>query len=343
MKPLSIILLISTLATIWGCKEDRKFPEPTNLSEFKKTEFLPTLEHQLSKDKNSIYAATLLFAWEEIRKNIEQPLNINKSFTDLTLLQNSKSFMNSLHPGEFSASGEVNGNVVRASAVFSKSLPFELNLNSFSKQLTFEGKKVASFGQVGHDYQTSGIIQILYYKDDDNFIIKLSPKDKEHEIILFKSDNTFKSMSEILPFIINKIEVGKKERVSKKSAYLLNDEDEVVIPKFKFNIDHNYTTIEGNTFSSANQEYTIETIYQRTAFILDESGAEVESESEVALEELEENGSKPVPKKMIFDKPFFLMLKRTDAKNPYFALWVNNAELMQLEEKALMKKSKPLL
>jgi hypothetical protein len=40
---------------------------------------------------------------------------------------------------------------------------------------------------------------------------------------------------------------------------------------------------------------------------------------------------KPKPKKMIFDKPFLILLKRTDAKNPYFGLWATNTELMTKE------------
>ena len=34
---------------------------------------------------------------------------------------------------------------------------------------------------------------------------------------------------------------------------------------------------------------------------------------------------------MIFDKPFFVMLRRTDAKNPYFCLYVANPELLVRE------------
>ena len=31
---------------------------------------------------------------------------------------------------------------------------------------------------------------------------------------------------------------------------------------------------------------------------------------------------------MIFDKPFLIILERANAKMPYFALWVDNAELL---------------
>ena len=30
----------------------------------------------------------------------------------------------------------------------------------------------------------------------------------------------------------------------------------------------------------------------------------------------------------VFDKPFLIMLQRKDAEMPYFALWVDNTELL---------------
>jgi hypothetical protein len=63
---------------------------------------------------------------------------------------------------------------------------------------------------------------------------------------------------------------------------------------------------------------------------LDESGAKIESEAEieVAVEEMAIIEEIKKPKKMYLDKPFFIILKRTDSKNPYFALWNANSELM---------------
>jgi len=31
---------------------------------------------------------------------------------------------------------------------------------------------------------------------------------------------------------------------------------------------------------------------------------------------------------MIFDKPFLVLVQRSDAKMPYFALWVDNPEIL---------------
>lgn len=337
MKTQKIFALFTFSLLLLSCKEDRKFPEVKNLSEYKNTEFIPTLEHKISNDKNSVYCATLLFAWDEIRKQIDSPLTIPEAYADLQLLNKSTSFEDVLKSNEYEVEGAVYGDIITARAEFNKSLPFELKLQSFKNKLIFEGQKVSSFGVNGYDnYEQLKIVNIIYYKNDNNFIIKLLPKDKEHEIILFKTDQSFNSIAEMTTEIEKLTEIGKTEIKNEKinwKYFFYNEEDVVVIPKFNFNIETNYSTLEGNKFSSDKQEFQIEQAWQRTAFILDESGAEIESEAEieVAVEEMEEEYEIPKPKKMIFDKPFLILLKRTDAKNPYFGLWVANTELMKKE------------
>jgi hypothetical protein len=306
------------------------------LSEYKNTQFIPTLEHKISNDKNSVYCATLLFAWDEIRKQINSPLTITDEYFNLQLLNKSTSFENVLKSNEYKVSGEVDGDLINARAEFNKSLPFEVKLQSFKNKLTFDGQRVSSFGVDGYDdFEHLKIVQIIYYKNDNNFIIKLLPKDKEHEIILFKTDQSFNSIANMTNEIQKLIEIGKIEKKNEKInwKYYYSEEDIVIIPKFNFNIETNYTNLEGNRFSSNKQNFQIETAWQRTVFILDESGAEIESESEIAVtvEEMEEEFEKPKPKKMIFDKPFLILVKRIDAKNPYFGLWTTNTELMSKE------------
>ncbi|HRE79312.1 MAG TPA: hypothetical protein PLL09_15960 [Flavobacterium sp.] len=336
MKVNNIILVLILSFSLFNCKEERKFKEVKNLNEFEKTDFIPTLEHKISNDKNSVYCATLLFAWDEIRKQINSPLTISNEYFDLKLLNNSTSFETVLKSNEYNVSGEVDRDLISARAEFNKSLPFELKLQSFNKKLTFDGHKVSSFGVNGYDsYEQLKIVKIIYYKNDNNFIVKLLPKDKEHEIILFKTEQTFKSIAEMTTEIEKLTEIGKSEKKNEKInwKYYYSEEDIVIIPKFNFNIETNYTNLEGNRFSSNKQNFQIETAWQRTAFILDESGAEIESEAEIeaVVEEMVEEDEKPKPKKMIFDKPFLILLKRIDSKNPYFGLWTTNTELMSKE------------
>ena len=336
MKKQNAIILTLILTTLLSCKNDRKFPEVKKLSEYKNTQFIPTLEHKISKDKNSVYCATLLFAWDEVRKQINSPLTISDEYFDLNILNQSTSFENVLKNDEYKVSGEVDGDLIKARAEFNKSLPFKLKLQSFNNKLTFDGQKVFSFGVNGYDsYDQLKIVKIIYYKNDNNFIIKLLPKDKEHEIILFKTDQSFNSIAEMTSEVEKLTEIGKTEKKNEKInwKYYYDSEDEVIIPKFNFNIETNYTSLERNRFSSNKQNFQIESTWQRTALILDEIGAEIESEAEIAVatEEVEEEYEKPKPKKMIFDKPFLILLKRTDTKNPYFGLWTTNTELMTKE------------
>lgn len=332
MKTKSTILLLFIFLT--ACQQDRTFPEVKKLTEYQATEFVPTLENEISKDKNSVYCVTLLYAWDEVRKVINEPLEIQKEAKDLTLLNDSKSYVNVLQPDEYSASGTVDENLIMARAEFKKSLPFEVKLESFDKELKFNNAIVPAFGVNGYsNYELIRSVDILYYKNDNHFIVKLIPTDENHEIILFKSEQKYLTMAAMNEAAQQLIKKGKEERQNEKLSwkYYFQYEDELMIPKFSFNIETNYSTLEGQRFKTPNQGFEITKAWQRTAFILDEFGAEIESEAEMetATQEAQEEYEKPRPKKMLFDKPFFTMLKRTDAEFPYFVMWTANTELMQ--------------
>ena len=64
-----------------------------------------------------------------------------------------------------------------------------------------------------------------------------------------------------------------------------------------------------------------------TKFNMDEKGARVENEAVIALlENISLTDEKP--KNFILDKPYWVVMQRTDSQNPYFILGVNNTELM---------------
>lgn len=355
MKFQKLLITIFVFSTILSCKNHPVYDENNgdkipkvkthesslstvkNLSAYKKTQFIPTLENKISNKKNSIYCATLLFAWDEIRKQINAPLSISERYYDLNLLNKSTSYENVLKSNEYKVHGEIDGDSIIARAEFYKSLPFAHKLKKFEKQLNFDGQNVSSFGIYGNDFEAElNIINIIYYKDDNNFIIKLLPEDKEHEILLYKTDQHFNTIADMIAEIEKLTEIGKTEIKNDKLnwKYKYNYDDKVIIPMFNFNIETNFSSLEGNQFSTQKQTFKILQAWQRTAFILDENGAELESESGVTTEAAaghEAQYQNPQPKKMIFDKPFLTLLKRTDSKNPYLGLWITNSELMKKE------------
>ena len=352
MKRTSIlcITVIAIIATFLASCRNHKNPNPEqeqtaamdtfdyedNISKFANTVFVPTMEHRISAETNAVYCVTLLYAWDEIRKTIQTPLTIPSRHHDLTLLNADLWFRNTLNPNEYTAEGLVEGDKIITRATFKKNLPFDHQFESYDNRLKFTGTKVASFGFIGnHGHECNDQARILYYQNDRHFLVKLVPEDTAHEILLYMPDHTFSTISEMLPEVKQLMEKGNMERkqASQKWKYNILEEDELIIPKFDFDISTVYNSLAGNRFSAANTDYSIETAWQRTAFHLDESGAAVESEATIICTYgiVEENPNKPQPKKMVFNRPFYILLKRTDAANPYFVLWVANPELMVTE------------
>ncbi|AFM03745.1 hypothetical protein Fleli_1313 [Bernardetia litoralis DSM 6794] len=335
------ITLVFLLILLFGsCSSSRNFLEVKKIKEYPKTEFVATLENPIPKNKNAVYCVTLLYAWNEVRNTLktalEVPAELKEAQKDLVLLNNSTSFKDVLDKSEYTVKGIIEGNSVKTEAEFNKSLPFEFELHSFDNELIFEGKKVSSFGVFGEDKEAEKAIKILQYENDDEFILKLKSKDKLHEIILFKTQESFESFAQMNEKVQEKIDATSDEKYEEETAWKfhLSDKDEIVIPKFNFNIENNFTTIEGNTVRSIfpRQDYIIETAWQRTAFVMDEKGAKIESKAKVVMKSMAV--LKPEvkhPKKMRFDKPFFVLLKKVDSTTPYFTIFVNNAELMVKE------------
>jgi hypothetical protein len=330
------ILVLVVLFNIPSCKFGdqswNELPEVKNLNSFKRTDFVPTLENPIAKNKNIIYAPAFLYAWDKISEKLNSKVIITDSNSkDFTFLNNSKSYQNALTETEYSAEAEIVDGGIIARAFFNKTLPFETKLQKLDDPINFNKTKVESFGMNYYDENAIKFSQILYYKNDNNFILKLSPTDKQHEIILVKGLSKYQTLKEAIKLTNDLIALGKKEKIKSKLAwkYEILENDIFAIPIIKFNIDTHYENLEGETFlTDDNKKHSIQEAYQRTGFILDENGAVVESE---AFSLVDSVASEPViifPKKMIFDQSFIIIIKHTDKINPYFVMKIDNEELL---------------
>ncbi|MGO9112611.1 MAG: hypothetical protein ACLP9L_25550 [Thermoguttaceae bacterium] len=104
------------------------------------------------------------------------------------------------------------------------------------------------------------------------------------------------------------------------------------MPKFNFDITRKYGELLGARLAITNpavaKDLLILDAVQNTRFQMDEKGVKLRSESHISFG----CGVEAPPTRnrvMIFDKPFLIMLRRSDAKMPYFTLWIGNAELLQ--------------
>ncbi|MBL7745586.1 MAG: hypothetical protein JNN00_19095 [Chitinophagaceae bacterium] len=311
-------------------------PEVVSVDNLTQTEFVPTLENEFPQNKNIIYAPAFLYAWDTLRTLFSFPITISDSNTaDFTYLNNSNTYYNSLNRDEYHVNCYLDNGVITAEAYFNKTLPFSTPLQKADATILFNKEKVACFGMYDFDHEITRFTKILYYENDDRFIIELIPQDTLHQIILAMGIPDVKSLIEAVGFIKQEIAVGEKERKTFSNAwkYSFNNSDILSIPSIRFNIGAHYKNLEGQTFSVNGQKYLFLTAYQRTALILNENGAVVESFARAAADTA--MTEKPQPKKLIFDKTFFILIKRVDRTNPYFVMKVDNTELLIKEKETI--------
>jgi hypothetical protein len=103
--------------------------------------------------------------------------------------------------------------------------------------------------------------------------------------------------------------------------------DVLLVPNMNWEIQHRFSELEGSNKRFANPNFTdyyIERAEQMIRFKLDRSGAELASEAKMYC--------KPMAKYFVLDHPFLIYIKKRDQERPFFAMWVDNAELLCKKE-----------
>jgi len=99
----------------------------------------------------------------------------------------------------------------------------------------------------------------------------------------------------------------------------------LIIPVVSLDVHRRYTELTGRHLK--NDGFTslfVTEASQGIRFRLDETGAKLSSEAEFAIgAELDQ------PRHFVFDKPFLLYLKQKDGNAPYFAIWIETAEMLE--------------
>lgn len=109
--------------------------------------------------------------------------------------------------------------------------------------------------------------------------------------------------------------------------------DLLQVPCCALNLLRDYRELTGRKVQAksrdprnARQTFTIASVQQSVEFRLNANGAELTSESAVAICGA---GAPPRNRYLYFNHPFLLLLVRRGCKIPYLALWIDNPELLQ--------------
>ena len=177
-------------------------------------------------------------------------------------------------------------------------------------------QKVKYFGIEPDTLQTaSKNIEILFYNSEEDFAIKLKTKENE-EVYLYRTTGENKSFEE-----------NYKEMLEKQAQYTgdkkWNKIDIFNIPFIKINDEINYDELCGRMIKGTN--WYIRQAIQTIDFELNNYGGSVKSE---ALIEALKNAIFEKGREFIYNDDFILYLKEEDKDKPYFALKVDDTDIL---------------
>jgi len=312
----------------------------------------PHLKEKTVSGTNILYCSTFQMAWNELKTGIikediklkNQPAMVNilnkGNFPKKELSENSYVAMagygkeniikkiNAALKSKFGFNApkvkdKLNPLDIIAYSYLYKNLRFNPAFESIETPVKFNSdKNVDAFGINSFDeYKHSKLINQLsipYFKNSDEFIVKLSPKSSNDEIFLAKIKPQ-STLEDTLKYAQTKLMFSKQ--------VYFNEHDTLQIPKFDFKTEHSFDELLNKLFLNKNfKDYYISKAIQNIDFKLNEKGAILKSEAKIIMELTAMPSSQP--KQLIFNKPFLIYLKEKQAKNPYLVIWVENAELL---------------
>jgi hypothetical protein len=346
---------------------DREIPElePPQIesTQLKQTIITPVMETPIVPGKNLIYCSTFQIAWNMLQDSIiREPIRLTGDPEVAKLLNKQLSttkdisedcyvaMVDSLTPAFLDrinealrqkfgdqAPQEVEVPINPAFPQFLsyaylyKNLRFATEFERLEAPLTFtsstENTPVKVFGINKYEpYRQPDAgtqVSVLYYEapwlhrgSKGDCIISLKSQQANDEIIL----------AEITPEGTLLETLAKVNELAKQSSPdRMAKDDRLQIPVLDFNVKHGFDELVTRYFLNQDwQDWFISGAMQWIRFRLNEKGVVLKSEARTVIA----MGMESMPRYFIFDRPFLIYLKQKDGKYPYFAMWVDNAELM---------------
>ncbi len=360
-----ILLLLAIACSGVNCVQpthDDAFTEQglleANAADLKRTEVTPHLDTPIAEDQNVLWCGSFQLAWNEACRLVGEDLHFRRKEPAMVALLNKKSFT-SQHIDEPSyvavadfISNDVHGQIARqledkfagratpryvpprhltprpqdivAYAYLFKNLAFEVPFERIAQPIVFGTRRVPCFG-VAEERKSKHVrmleqLVIWDYQDEDDFVIELKTKSTNDRFVLAKI-RPKATLAETIEIVQKRIADSKPQRPKVG--------DVLKVPKLNFDITREYRELEGRSLTVANptiaKDLLMLSALQNVRFQVDEKGVRLRSKSRISLMK----SSPPSPLHiMVLDKPFLIMLQRKEAKVPYFALWIGNAELL---------------
>ena len=156
----------------------------------------------------------------------------------------------------------------------------------------------------------------MFYNADNDFAVKIATLEGE-EVILYRTDN-------VTDFENTYLELEQKTNSYNGRTTMIREKDELKVPFIKVKAVINYDELYNKTIKNSNGAY-IKYAMQNVDFSLDNYGGNIKSEAYV---DIYMSSSLEKPRYFNFTDNFVLFLKEADKETPYFALLVDNTDVL---------------
>ena len=288
---------------------------------------------------NNIWVGTFELAWKELAQKIgnNEKIELEKDIAISNELNQSNFSKRMLSDEDYTISvnkNEFSGYDIYAS--LDKNLTFLYPFDNFSNYYykTFGNSEefVKYFGiNSGTSENTNENVEVLFYnKRKEDFAVKLKTKEND-EIILYRTNDS-KSFDEYYQDI-------EKKTYEYVGNSRFESNDELFIPYISINGRINYKQLEGAFIKNTNGMY-IRTAAQDVYFNLNEKGCNLQSKSTFVTASFADNDKRYFE----YEDEFIVFMKEKDAKLPYFALKVDNIDILnkkiQSEETQILDRTR---
>ncbi len=318
---------------------------------------VPTLDAPIPQGKSAIWCGSFQLAWNELRNMVvREPIVLTGAEEVAGRLNESTFTRNDLADGEYyAAAGLVkdgivdrihnemrsrfpdwripdfgDGNVAVAYACLQGKIQFPLPY--FEDELHFANSsgqwtRVKAFGLRHKDFnkmrELRQQIAVLFtgvpFEQPSEFALDLCVSSNPDQIVVARVPRR-ETLAATLKYVQNRIaEASKKSE--RRPPFGLGDE--LLVPTMHWRIDHDFEELMGpdkRFENAALKGLYVHRACQTVQFKLDRSGADLKSDAGIM--------AKSQTRQFILDGPYLIYMQKRGAANPFFVMWVDNAELM---------------
>ncbi|MCY3021904.1 MAG: hypothetical protein NTW87_23075 [Planctomycetota bacterium] len=361
-------VVLLTAVQVWRRHDRLSDPTPSksysgSSEGLEATVFVPTLDTPMPPGKNVIWCSSFQIAWNKLRNDvIKAPVEVKGAEAIAKRLNNAPQSENDLAPDSyFAAAGFVKDGITDqiakgmakefaaaptpqfdappealvAYAYLAANVDFTIPFFENRKDLVFKdsnGKetRVSSFGvRPEDDYAYFGLrkqVGLLFvrmaaegFRKLEEFAVDPCNGSSPYQLVLacVKPEGT-------LGETVAALDKKAAEAAGTRDRETLGPNDVLLVPNAFWEITHRFRELEGKERLLLNQgfeHYYVDTALQTTRFRLDRSGAELSSEAKMFL--------RPFPSYYVFNRPFLIIMRKRGAAQPFFVMWVDNAELLE--------------